>query len=64
MITLGTIILIVAGILVTIGVAGVVLDILAALGLALAVPIALAGKEIILIIIGLGIYFYIKDRMS
>ena len=64
MITLGTIILIVAGILVTIGVAGVVLDILAALGLALAVPIALAGKEIILIVIGLGIYFYIKDRMS
>lgn len=64
MITLGTIILIVAGILVTIGVAGVVLDILAALGLALAVPIALAGKEIILIIIGVGIYFYIKNKMS
>lgn len=62
MLTLGTIILIAIGAAVVIAILGVALDIFAALSLALAVPFALVGKEIILIIVGIGIYLYIKNK--
>lgn len=62
MITLGTIILLIAAALVLAGVLGIVLDIFSALGLVLAIPFALAGKEIILIAIGVGMFIYLKRK--
>ena len=62
MITLGTIILLIAAALVLAGVMGIVLDVFSALGLVLAIPFALAGKEIILIAIGVGMFIYLKRK--
>ena len=62
MITLGTIILLIAAALVLAGVLGIVLDVFSALGLVLAIPFALAGKEVILIAIGVGMFIYLKKK--
>lgn len=62
MITLGTIILLISAALVLAGVLGIVLDVFSALGLVLAIPFALAGKEVILIAIGVGMFIYLKKK--
>ena len=62
MITLGTIILLIAAALVLAGVLGIVLDVFSALGLVLAIPFALAGKEVILIAIGVCMFIYLKKK--
>lgn len=63
MFTLGTIIAVVLMVIIGAAVMGIVLDILGALGIILAVPFAIVGKELVIVAIGATIlYFYLKSK--